>query len=90
MNSQVDPLQTQPQMNEVVIRTRENGPLVITGPVTIIDHQYSRFDLPPGENIALCRCGASQNKPFCDGAHRRCGFVATELATDRNSPDASP
>jgi CDGSH-type Zn-finger protein len=66
----------------VVIRCRENGPLVVLGPVTIVDLQGNAFTPPAGkETIALCRCGHSASKPFCDGSHRSCGFQAAELAT---------
>jgi CDGSH-type Zn-finger protein len=65
----------------ITIRCRENGPLVVEGPITIIDHQGNPFALPTGKPaIALCRCGQSANKPFCDGSHRQCGFQAAELA----------
>jgi len=64
-----------------VIRCRENGPLVIQGALKVVDHQGNEFTLPAGKDtIALCRCGQSKNKPFCDGSHRGCGFVAVELA----------
>jgi CDGSH-type Zn-finger protein len=66
----------------IVIRLRENGPLVIQGPIKVIDHLGNEFTLPVGkENVALCRCGQSKNKPFCDGTHRVCGFMAVEVAT---------
>jgi CDGSH-type Zn-finger protein len=68
-------------MPDVVIKTRENGPLLITGAFTLTDHQGNRFDLAGKENVALCRCGHSASRPFCDGAHRSCGFVAGETAT---------
>jgi CDGSH-type Zn-finger protein len=65
----------------VVIRCRANGPLVVHGSVRVVDSQGNEFTPPPGkEAIALCRCGASKNKPFCDGSHRSCGFVAAEVA----------
>jgi len=65
----------------IVIRCRENGPLVIQGPIKIVDHLGNEFALPVGkETIALCRCGQSKNKPFCDGSHRACGFMAVEIA----------
>ncbi|MEX0866669.1 MAG: CDGSH iron-sulfur domain-containing protein [Pirellulales bacterium] len=69
-------------MSEVTIRCRENGPFVVEGPVKLIDHLGNPFtaggDKPA---IALCRCGQSKNRPFCDGSHKGCGFVAAELAT---------
>jgi CDGSH-type Zn-finger protein len=65
----------------LVIRCRENGPLVIEGPVKVTDHLGNAFALPPGkEKVALCRCGQSKTKPFCDGSHKQCGFAAAELA----------
>lgn len=65
----------------VVIRCRENGPLVVMGPVRILDHQGNEFTIPAEKPaVALCRCGCSRTKPFCDGTHRECGFQAAELA----------
>lgn len=65
----------------LVIRCRENGPLVIEGPVKVTDHLGNAFPLPPGkEKVALCRCGQSKTKPFCDGSHKACGFAAAETA----------
>ena len=70
----------------IVIRCRENGPLVVMGPVVIVDHQGNPFTPPPGKDlVALCRCGNSENKPFCDGSHRTCGFRGDSLA-----PPAAP
>ncbi len=65
----------------LTIRCRENGPLVIQGAIKIVDHLGNEFTLPVGkETIALCRCGHSKNKPFCDGSHKTCGFIAAETA----------
>lgn len=76
--------------DEVVIRLRENGPLVVSGPVTVIDHQGHSFTLPANKpSIALCRCGQSKNRPFCDGSHKTCQFIAAELAAPP-SPPAGP
>jgi CDGSH-type Zn-finger protein len=72
----------------VVIRCRENGPLVVQGPVRIVDHLGNEFTVPGGKaNVALCRCGRSGSKPFCDGSHRGCGFQAAELALPK--PDSA-
>jgi CDGSH-type Zn-finger protein len=69
----------------VVIRCRENGPLVIQGAIRVVDHLGNEFQLPIGkETVALCRCGHSQNKPFCDGSHRNCGFLAAEVAKPKD------
>jgi CDGSH-type Zn-finger protein len=65
----------------VIIRCRENGPYLVLGPVTVVDHQGKAFTPPPGkDSVALCRCGQSKNRPFCDGSHRTNGFQAAELA----------
>ncbi len=73
------------------IRCRENGPYVIKGAVRIVDHLCNEFAIPAGkEAVALCRCGQSRNRPFCDGSHRTCGFTAPELGQkkeDRGSGD---
>lgn len=66
---------------KLTIRCRENGPLVLPPNFKIVDHLGNEFPLPTGkENVALCRCGASKVKPFCDGSHKQCGFRAAEAA----------
>ena len=57
-------------MSEVTIKTRENGPLLVTGTVKLTDHLGNQYDTAGKENIALCRCGASKIRPFCDGTHK--------------------
>ncbi len=61
-------------MQEVKITVRPNGPYRIQGPITLVDVDGNQFELPETEIIALCRCGASKNKPFCDRSHREIGF----------------
>lgn len=65
---------------QVVIKCRENGPFLVTGPITVVDHLGNQFDLTGRENVALCRCGQSAKRPFCDGTHRTVGFAAAECA----------
>ena len=68
-------------MSEVTIRCRPNGPFLVEGPVTVTDHEGNAFTLNPDKPvIALCRCGASANRPFCDGSHKGCDFESAELA----------
>lgn len=55
------------------IQPSDNGPLLVKGPVHLVDSEGNEFTIK-GRNIALCRCGASENKPFCDGSHARIGF----------------
>lgn len=62
-------------MSVVTIRPSKNGPLIVEGPVELFDTEGNeiKVDKP---RIALCRCGASSNKPFCDGTHSQIGFQA--------------
>ncbi len=65
----------------VTIRMRPNGPFLVEGPVTILDPEGKPFPLNPDKPaVALCRCGHSANKPFCDGTHKSCGFDSSEAA----------
>jgi CDGSH-type Zn-finger protein len=48
----------------------------------ITDHQGKEFTLPTGKRaVALCRCGHTRNRPFCDGSHKTSGFEAADSAT---------
>ena len=67
-------------MDEVSIKVRESGPYLVRGKVTLTDADGNLY-VVEGENVALCRCGGSQTKPFCDGSHKLNGFAATERAT---------
>lgn len=68
-------------MADVRIRLRPNGPFVVEGPIELVDSEGAPFKINPDKPaIALCRCGASENKPFCDGAHNRCDFNSDERA----------
>jgi len=52
----------------VVFRLKPNGPIYAKGKLKIID---SKGNVQEVEEAYLCRCGRSQNKPFCDGSHKR-------------------
>lgn len=68
-------------MSDVTIRVRDNGPLLIEGAVKIVDAHGNPLSLPTNKPvIALCRCGQSANKPFCDGSHKTCGFQSVIVA----------
>jgi CDGSH-type Zn-finger protein len=71
----------------VMIRVRKNGPYRVEGDeVTVVDwngNEYKVDRLP----IALCRCGASTTKPFCDGTHSKVGFQAAEVAVGPEAQD---
>ncbi|MCC6742471.1 MAG: CDGSH iron-sulfur domain-containing protein [Acidobacteria bacterium] len=58
------------------ITIRKDGPLLVTGDVTLTDHEGNVLE-PPKLPFALCRCGASDRKPYCDGTHKNIGFCGT-------------
>ena len=65
-------------MSEVKVNIRDNGPLLVEGSFKIADAEGNEFQLPADKPaFALCRCGASANKPFCDGAHKASGFACS-------------
>lgn len=66
------------------ITLRENGPLVVSAPPMLRDPVGAEIET--GEVAALCRCGKSQKKPFCDGSHTAAGFTsAPDHSHIRNS-----
>ncbi len=68
-------------MSDVNIKVLDNGPLLVEGPIAVQDAEGGSFSIDPGKpSIALCRCGQSSNKPFCDGSHRASGFSAADRA----------
>ncbi len=58
------------------VRLTPDGPLVVDGPVTILREDGTTVERDG--TVALCRCGGSRDKPFCDGSHARLGFRSTE------------
>jgi CDGSH-type Zn-finger protein len=66
-------------LDKVIIQTRPNGPLLVKGPITLVDADGNPYRLE-SDTVALCRCGGSTNKPFCDGTHSRIGFQGAEKA----------
>jgi 3-phenylpropionate/trans-cinnamate dioxygenase ferredoxin subunit len=65
-------------MSDPNIRVLPKGPYLVEGKINLLDTSGNKIEA--GEKIALCRCGASTNKPFCDGAHSRIGFDAAAAA----------
>ena len=63
-----------------------NDPLRIEGEFEICDSTGVCFGLSGRTVISLCRCGHSENKPFCDGAHNRLGFSSEVAARDLPPP----
>jgi len=57
---------------EVTFEVLPNGPMLVRGFITVKDREGN--ELQKGPVTAFCRCGATKNKPYCDGAHSRIGF----------------
>ncbi len=73
-----------------IITCNNNGPLRVSGSFVIKDAQGKDFD-PPGRTVfGLCRCGLSENKPFCDGSHGRQGFQSVVEARTLPPPVPKP
>ena len=68
------------------IKVRDNGPLVVEGDFTLTD--ASGNDIPVVKK-ALCRCGGSTTKPFCDGTHSKIGFQGAMAAVDKSDSGSS-
>lgn len=66
-------------MADTTISVRDNGPLLIRGGATVTDAEGKIFETQ--DVIALCRCGHSANKPFCDASHKSNNFESTPRAT---------
>jgi CDGSH-type Zn-finger protein len=74
--------------NSVVIKLHDNGPLRVKGPVTVVDPDGTPYEITR-KTFFLCRCGASRNKPLCDGSHARVSFQARERATPSDAEQAA-
>ncbi|HKB81386.1 MAG TPA: CDGSH iron-sulfur domain-containing protein [Thermoanaerobaculia bacterium] len=64
----------------VTIKVKDNGPYLIDGDVKLTDMQGNEIPL---QKRALCRCGGSTTKPFCDGTHSRIGFQGAIAAVKK-------
>ena len=70
------------------ITVLNDGSIRIEGDFEIVDSDGAVFDLAGRTTISLCRCGHSENKPFCDGSHKNVGFQSEIKA--RALPPAAP
>ena len=77
-------------MTATKITIRNNGSIRVEGDFTIFDQEGRAFDLSGRNQISLCRCGQSNNKPFCDSAHKECGFDSTVEARVLPPPAPKP
>jgi CDGSH iron-sulfur domain-containing protein 3 len=74
-------------MAEPTITPLPNGPYLVKGTFKIVDPDGNEFPIDK-ETVALCRCGGSTTKPFCDGTHSRIGFQAASRAVTGNEAAA--
>jgi CDGSH-type Zn-finger protein len=72
------------------IVVRNNGALRIEGDFELVDQDGKPFGLAGRTSIALCRCGHSAKKPFCDSTHKTCGFDSTIVAVELPPPVPKP
>jgi CDGSH-type Zn-finger protein len=72
------------------VTVTNNGPLRLEGEFTIYDAAGNAFGLAGRTVISLCRCGHSENKPFCDGSHKRVGFQSEVTARELPPPAPKP
>lgn len=77
-------------MAETKVSVNNNGPLRLEGEFTIYDAEGKAFDLAGRTVISLCRCGHSENKPFCDGSHKKVGFQSEVKARALPPPAPKP
>jgi CDGSH-type Zn-finger protein len=68
-----------PRERDVLITPYRDGPLLVRGPVQVVGPDGETFT-PRRDPIALCRCGKSRLRPFCDGTHKLVGFRAAGTA----------
>ena len=72
------------------ITVMNNGSIRVEGDFELVDQSGKAFGLAGRERIALCRCGQSAKKPFCDSAHKTCGFESVVEAYDMAPPVPKP
>lgn len=68
-------------MNHVRITPYKDGPLLVRGPFELVDQDGNTIETRR-KTIALCRCGKSRKKPFCDGTHKSTRFKAESSRVD--------
>src|SRR6266853_890496 len=74
------------RMPSTKIIVRNDGPLRVEGEIELVDMQGQPYGLAGRTAIALCRCGHSANKPFCDGSHKAAGFQDQQQARELPPP----
>ena len=73
----------------VKLIVKNNGSLRVEGEVELYDANGNAFDLAGRTAFSLCRCGKTENAPFCDGSHGRCNFESVVVARALPPPKGS-
>ena len=76
-------------MDEATITPYRDGPLLVRGPVRLLDQDGNEIDPGSEGTIALCRCGKSRLRPFCDGSHKVVRFRAPSAPEDGREPGSA-
>jgi CDGSH-type Zn-finger protein len=76
-------------MDEATITPYRDGPLLVRGPVRLLDQDGNEIDPGREGTIALCRCGKSRLRPFCDGSHKIVRFRAPSTPEDGREPGSA-
>ena len=71
-NNQMSEQKAQSQQSQTTVQVNKGGPYLVKGKFVFVGSD-GKEEIKEG-SVALCRCGASNNKPFCDGVHRKIGF----------------
>jgi CDGSH-type Zn-finger protein len=69
---------------EIVITPYRDGPLLVRGPLRMVDQDGNEITVDRSP-VALCRCGRSRQRPFCDGTHKLVRFKAPSAAEERGA-----
>ena len=81
---------TAQHMDEARITSYRDGPLLVRGPFRLEDQDGNPIDAPGPGTIALCRCGKSRMRPFCDGSTSSCGFARRAARNQDAAADGVP
>ncbi|HUC07528.1 MAG TPA: CDGSH iron-sulfur domain-containing protein [Solirubrobacterales bacterium] len=76
-------------MPATTITPYRNGPYLVRGPFAIVDQDGNEIEVKR-RVVALCRCGRSQIRPFCDGTHKAIGFRADSAVPEDPASDSRP
>lgn len=75
-------------MSQIKLTIAKNGPLRVSDPdgqISLVDHEGNPITPTNSKQFSICRCGASANKPFCDGQHTKIGFDTAAAAVPESA-----